>query len=423
MEAYWLIIVAFILAAFFSGIEIAFVSSSQLRFEIDKEHNRLSSNILSFFFRHQEEFIVTTLVGNTIAVVIFSSKMAEITTPLLTFSQSEIIKLLIQTLIASIFLLLFAEYLPKIISRSNAYAVLRSFILLFSAFFILFYPLTWLMIRLYSLFFNMLHIPVHHKKIATFSRIDFNYLVQENIHQKIEKEEPIHPDEEILQNALDFSNVKLRDCIIPRTELVAMEIQSATTDDLKQRFTETGHSKIILYQDDIDNIVGYIHFSEMFKHPNEWKNYINTVPIVPETMPAHRLMRLLNQLHKSLAVVVDEFGGTAGIVTMEDILEEIFGEIEDEHDKNKLVSKQINSTTFVLSARLEIEAINHLFHIGLPESDHYITLAGLILHYQQHLPKVNEVVQIQHFEFRILKMEQNRIDLVKLTVHSSFEKN
>ena len=423
MEAYWLIIVAFILAAFFSGIEIAFVSSSQLRFEIDKEHNRLSSNILSFFFRHQEEFIVTTLVGNTIAVVIFSSKMAEITTPLLTFSQSEIIKLLIQTLIASIFLLLFAEYLPKIISRSNAYAVLRSFILLFSAFFILFYPLTWLMIRLYSLFFNMLHIPVHHKKIATFSRIDFNYLVQENIHQKIEKEEPIHPDEEILQNALDFSNVKLRDCIIPRTELVAMEIQSATTDDLKQRFTETGHSKIILYQDDIDNIVGYVHFSEMFKHPNEWKNYINTVPIVPETMPAHRLMRLLNQLHKSLAVVVDEFGGTAGIVTMEDILEEIFGEIEDEHDKNKLVSKQINSTTFVLSARLEIEAINHLFHIGLPESDHYITLAGLILHYQQHLPKVNEVVQIQHFEFRILKMEQNRIDLVKLTVHSSFEKN
>lgn len=423
MGTYWLILLAFILAAFFSGIEIAFVSSSQLRFEIEKEHNRLSSWILSYFYRHQEDFIVTTLVGNTIAIVIFSSKIAEITTPLLTFFQSEVIKLLIQTLIASIFLLFFAEYIPKVISRSNAHLILRSFILLFSAFYALFYPITWIIIRLYTLFFNTLHIPVQFKKIPAFSRIDFNYLVQENIHQKIEQEEPIHPDEEILQNALDFSNVKLRDCIVPRTELVALEIQTATTEELKQLFTETGHSKIILYQNDIDNIVGYIHFSEMFKHPHEWKNYINTVPIVPETMPAHRLMQLLNQMHKSLAVVVDEFGGTAGIVTMEDILEEIFGEIEDEHDKNKLVSKQIDSSTFVLSARLEIEAINHLYHIGLPVSDEYITLAGLILHYQQHLPKVNEIVQIQQFEFRILKMEQNRIDLVKLTIHSSFEKD
>ncbi|MGC9150731.1 MAG: hemolysin family protein [Microbacter sp.] len=423
MEAFWLIIFAFILAAFFSGIEIAFVSSSQLRFEIEKEHNRFSSRILSYFFRHQEAFIVTTLLGNTVAIVVFSSKMAQVTLPLLTFSQSELIILLIQTFISSIFLLFFAEYIPKVISRSNAYFVLRSFILLFSGFYMLFYPLTWLIIRLYSLLFNMLRIPVHYKKIPSFSRIDFNYLVQENIHQKLEKEEPIHPDEEILQNALDFSNVKLRDCIIPRTELVAIEIQSATTEDLKQLFTETGHSKIILYQNDIDNIVGYIHFSEMFKHPDEWKKHINNVPIVPETMPAHRLMRLLNQMHKSLAVVVDEFGGTAGIVTMEDILEEIFGEIEDEHDKNKLVTKQINASTFILSARMEIEAINHLFHLELPESDQYITLAGLILHYQQHLPKVNEVVQIEHFEFRILKMEQNRIDLVKLTVHSPFEKN
>jgi CBS domain containing-hemolysin-like protein len=197
---------------------------------------------------------------------------------------------------------------------------------------------------------------------------------------------------------------------------VAVDLQTAATDQLKQLFIETGHSKIILYQNNIDNMVGYIHSSEMLRHPDTWKNYINSVPIVPETMSAHRLLKLLNQLHKSLAVVVDEFGGTAGIVTMEDILEEIFGEIEDEHDKNALVVKQIDSYTYLLSARLEIEAINHQFHLKLPESDDYITLAGLILHYHQHLPKANETIQMGNFEFRILKMEQNRIDLVKLLV-------
>jgi CBS domain containing-hemolysin-like protein len=269
----------------------------------------------------------------------------------------------------------------------------------------------------------MFHVSIHQESISAFSRVDFDYLVQENIIQKVEKDDVNNTEVEILQNALDFSSVKLRDCIVPRTELVAIDEQTATTDQLKQLFIETGHSKILLYQDDIDNVVGYIHSSEMLRHPDTWKEYINNVAIVPETMPAYRLMKLLNQMHKSLAVVVDEFGGTAGIVTMEDILEEIFGEIEDEHDKNAFMIKQIDENTFVFSARLEIEAINHQFHLDLPESNDYITLAGLILNYHQHLPKENDRIQIGNFEFRILKMEQNRIDLVKLQVTRSIEKD
>jgi CBS domain containing-hemolysin-like protein len=423
MWHYLLIFVAFLLAAFFSGIEIAFVSSNQLRFELEKSTNKLSSNLLSFFFRHQEEFIVTTLVGNTVAIVIFSSKIAEITTPLFTFTNSELLITILQTFIAASLLLLFGEYLPKAIGRSNPNLFLRSFALLFSLFYFLFYPVVWIFIQLYVIIFKMLHVSIRQESIPVFSRVDFDYLIQESIIQKAEKDEVNNTEVEILQNALDFSSVKLRDCIVPRTELVAIDEKTATTDQLKQLFIETGHSKILLYQDDIDNVVGYIHSSEMLRHPDTWKNYINSVSIVPETMPAYRLMKLLNQLHKSLAVVVDEFGGTAGIVTLEDILEEIFGEIEDEHDKNAFMIKQIDESTFVFSARLEIEAINHQFHLGLPESDDYITLAGLILSYHQNMPKVNERIQVGNFEFRILKMEQNRIDLVKLRVTNSIEKN
>jgi len=423
MGLYLLIFVAFLFAAFFSGMEIAFISSNQLRFELEKDKNRVSSILLAFFFRHQEEFIVTNLVGNMVAIVVFSSKIAEISTPLITFTDSELLITIIQTLIATAFLLLFGEYLPKVICRSNPNLFLRYFVPLFSLFYLLFFPIVWIFIRLYLIIFKIFHISLNQNSSIKFSRVDFDYLVQESISQKAEKETTVSTEVEILQNALDFSSVKLRDCIVPRTELVAVDIQTATTDQLKQLFIETGHSKIILYQNDIDNIVGYIHSSEMLRHPETWKNYINSVPIVPETMPAHRLMKLLNQLHKSLVVVVDEFGGTAGIVTMEDILEEIFGEIEDEHDKNALVVKQIDSHTYLLSARLEIEAINHQFHLGLPESDDYITLAGLILNYHQHLPKANETIQVANFEFRILKMEQNRIDLVKLFVKHSTERN
>ncbi|MBB3186413.1 hemolysin family protein [Microbacter margulisiae] len=423
MWLYLLILIAFLFAAFFSGMEIALISASQLRFELEKRPYRFSSILLSFLFHHQEQFIVTTLVGNTIAIVIFTSKLAEITTPFFTFTHSDIFITLIQTLVASTFLLIFGEYLPKVISRSNPNLFLRSFSILFGLFYVILYPLVWIIIQLYKLIFGLLHISIHHKPISSFSRVDFDYLVQENINQQIEKEEIIDPEEEILQNALDFSSVKLRDCMVPRTELIAIDQQTATTEQLKQLFIDTGHSKIILYQNDIDNIVGYIHSSEMLRHPEIWKNYVNSVPIVPETMPAHHLMKLLNQMHKSLAVVVDEFGGTAGIVTLEDILEEIFGEIEDEHDKNALVMKQIDDTSYILSARLEIETVNHQLHLNLPESEIYMTLAGLILHYLQHLPKVNEVIQIESFEFRILKMGQNRIELVKLLINPSSQKN
>lgn len=246
-----------------------------------------------------------------------------------------------------------------------------------------------------------------------FSKVDLDYLVQSSIDNADDEE--IEPEMELFQNVLDFSDTKVRDCMIPRTELQAVNIDDCTLDGLKQKFIETGHSKLIVYKGDIDHVVGYIHSSEMFRDADNWRERIITMPFVPESMAAQKLMQLFMQQKKSLGVVVDEFGGTGGIVALEDIVEEIFGEIEDEHDSSNLIAQKTADNEYLLSARMEIDNVNEMFDLDLPEGD-YMTVGGLILHYNQSFPQVNEVVKINRFEFRILKRTNAKIELVKLKV-------
>jgi CBS domain containing-hemolysin-like protein len=256
-------------------------------------------------------------------------------------------------------------------------------------------------------------VKVSSKHHHVFSRVDLDHLIQESIENQ-DDEQDLDTEVKIFQNALDFSSVKLRDCMVPRTEIVAIDESEASLEQLKKLFTDTGYSKILIYKNNIDFIIGYIHSSEMLRHPDSWSEHINSVPIVPETMQANKLMKLFNQQKKSFAVVVDEYGGTAGIVTLEDILEEIFGEIEDEHDRSELVAKKLENGEYVLSGRMEIDQVNELFDLQIPESDEYSTIAGYILSHYQSLPKIGELIKIHHFNFRILKVENNRIDLLKL---------
>lgn len=251
-------------------------------------------------------------------------------------------------------------------------------------------------------------------RARAFGKVDLDYFVQSSI-ENAESEENLDAEVKIFQNALDFSNIKIRDCIVPRTEVVAVDV-SASLDELKSLFVESGISKIIVYDGSIDNVIGYIHSSEMFRNPADWRNNVKDVPIVPETMAAHKLMKLFMQQKKTIAVVVDEFGGTSGIVSLEDLVEEIFGDIEDEHDNTSYVCKQIGENEYVLSARLEIEKVNETFGLDLPESDDYLTVGGLILNSYQNFPKLHEVVTVDRYQFKIIKVTATKIELVRLKV-------
>ena len=247
-----------------------------------------------------------------------------------------------------------------------------------------------------------------------FSKVDLDYLVQSSIDNATNEDE-INDEVKIFQNALDFSDTKVRDCMVPRTEIQAVEMETSL-EELQQKFIESGNSKIIVYEEDIDHIAGYIHSSELFHHPSRWQDHIRTLPFVPETMQAQKLMQTFLQQKKSLGIVVDEFGGTSGLVSLEDIVEEIFGDIEDEHDSAKYVAKKTDDDDYLLSARLEIDKVNDMFGLELPESDEYMTVGGLILHEYQSFPKLNEVIKFDNFEFKIIKSTSRKIELVKLHI-------
>jgi len=409
------ILLTLLFSAFFSGLEIAFVTSNKLRFELDKKQRNLTSSILSIFYRNPQQFISTMLVGNNICLVIYGLLMAQTMNPWLSPLGSQFLITLIQTILATIIVLFTGEFLPKAIFRLNPNLFLRVFSWLLLLFYIVLYPIsrfsTWVSIKILSLFKVKVNSST---KNNVFSRIDLNYLIQESF-ENPESEKELENEVKIFQNALDFSNVKLRDCFVPRTEIIALDYES-DTETLKETFIETGFSKILIYKGDIDNIVGYIHQSEMFEHQNDWKKQINQIPIVPENMAAQKLMKMFLSQKKSIAVVVDEFGGTAGIVTLEDIMEEIFGEIEDEHDIQDYIAEKISDNEFLLSGRLEVETINERFGLEIPESDDYETIAGFVLHNHQHFPKLNEVIRIEKYSIKCMKVSNNRIELVKLIV-------
>lgn len=411
---YLLITMAF--SAFFSGMEIAFVSVDKLRFEMDKREG-VTSAILSYFFRNPNNFISTMLVGNNIALVIYGIFMAQlIDTYLLSHVISnEFLSLLVQTVLSTLIILVTGEFLPKTLFKINPNLTLRLFALPLIVCYIVLFPVSKLASGLSSVFLRLLGLKVNKEDSAkAFGKVDLDYFVQNSIEHAAD-EEQLDTEVKIFQNALDFSNVKIRDCMVPRTEIVAVE-EKTSLEELKNLFVESGISKIIVYQGNIDNVVGYVHSSEMFRNPTDLSHHVKELPIVPETMTAHKLMGLFMQQKKSIAVVVDEFGGTAGIVTLEDLVEEIFGDIEDEHDNTSYICKQIGEHEYVLSARLEIEKVNETFGLELPESDDYLTVGGLILNSYQSFPKLHEVVQVGKFEFKIIKVTATKIELVRLKV-------
>lgn len=405
------------LSAFFSGMEIAFVSSNRMLAEMDKGRNKIIQKTISAFYSHPNGFVSTMLVGNNIVLVVYGILIAKLFDNTIFRGMDVGFTVIADTILSTLIILFTGEFLPKTLFKNNANRMLSLFALPAYMCYIVLWP-----ISRFSTFLSKCMLRVVGIKMQQdtnddgFSKVDLDYLVQSSIDNATDGEE-INDEVKIFQNALDFSDTKVRDCMVPRTEINAVDINDCSLEELMQKFVESGNSKIIVYEDDIDHIVGYIHSLEMFRNRENWRDCICKMPFVPETMTAQKLMQMFLQQKKSLGVVVDEFGGTSGIVSLEDIVEEILGDIEDEHDSSKYVAKQTGQNEYVLSARLEIDKVNDMFNLELPESDEYMTVGGYILHEYQSFPKLNEVVKIGQFEFRIIKSTMTKIELVKLKVN------
>ncbi len=409
------IIITMVFSAFFSGMEIAFVSSNRMLAEMDKERNGFTQRIISLFYAHPNGFVSTMLVGNNIALVIYGILIARLFDNTIFADMDAGFTVPADTILSTLIVLFTGEFLPKTLFKANPNRLLA----VFSPFAYICYVVLW-PISKFSTFLSKVILRVFGLKMDDesaddgFSKVDLDYLVQSSI-DSAEKDSDINDEVKIFQNALDFSDTKVRDCMVPRTEIQAVD-WDASLEELQQKFVESGNSKIVVYKEDIDHIEGYIHSSELFRSPKKWQDHIRTMPFVPETMQAQKLMKIFLQQKKTLGVVVDEFGGTSGLVSLEDIVEEIFGDIEDEHDSTKYVAKQTADGDYLLSARLEIDKVNEMFDLDLPESDEYMTIGGLILHEYQSFPKLNEVVKFDKYEFKIIKSTSRKIELVQLHI-------
>lgn len=410
------IIITLAFSAYFSGMEIAFVSSNRMLAEMDRERHGFTQRLLDTFYNHPNGFVSTMLVGNNIALVTYGILIAKLFDNTIFLGVDPSISVPADTILSTIIVLFTGEFLPKVLFKKDGNRWLSFFALPTYIFYIILWPISKFTTLLSQMMLRIVGVKAEKQSgDVGFSKVDLDYLVQTSI-DNAENDDEIEPEVELFQNVIDFTDTKVRDCMIPRTEVDAVDINECSLDELKQKFIESGHSKIIVYNEDIDHVVGYIHSSEMFHDPEDWREHIHTVPFVPETMAAQKLMRLFMQQKKSLGVVVDEFGGTGGIVSLEDIVEEIFGDIEDEHDSSNLIAEKLSDNEYQLSARMEIDKVNEMFDIELPEDDDYMTVGGLILHYYQSFPKLNEVVRIKHFEFKILKKTNTKIELVRLKV-------
>lgn len=412
-----LLIVVILFSALFSGMEIAFVSSNKLLHGIDRNESSMTSNVINKYYENSNNFISSLLVGNNIVLVIYGILMAKLlnATVLSRLADNEGVRLFLETLISTIVIIFTGEFVPKALFRIDPNSALKRFALFTYPIYIILYPFSRFTTLCSCLILRLFNVKIKDEAMdTTFSKTELNNLIQSSL-DNADEEQEIDNDVRIFQNALDFSNIKVRDCFVPRTEIEAVEINTPL-EELKSAFIESGHSKIVVYKDNIDNIIGYIHSSELFRLNKKWQQKICKMPYVPETLSAQKLMRTLMQQKKSLAVVVDEFGGTSGIISLEDLLEEIIGEIEDEHDNQNLVAKSIGNNEYILSGRLEIERINEMFGIDLPESDEYQTLGGLILVHHKRFPQMNETINVGKFRIRAIKLRSTKIELVKLTV-------
>ena len=420
MDELTIITFALLLSAFFSGCEMAYISSNKLLIELNKKRFPFIGKIIGRFIKNPSLFITTLLIGNNVALVVYGLQMAKLIEPeLRLYIDSDLMVLLLQTIISTIIILVTAEFLPKILFRINPVLVLNLFSLPLLLFYIIFYPISIATIFISKLIMKKvagINLPPE-KDALPFGRIDLDNLLSQ--HEKKDKESTEMPQEvKLLKNAIDFSKIKIRECIVPRTDIVAIEINE-TLKEVQNKFVETGFSKILVYKQNIDNIIGYIHVSQMFKSPKQIKNIISPILIVPESMSANSLLKQFTDENKSIALVVDEFGGTAGIITLEDILEEIFGEIDDEHDTTDHIEVKINENEYKFSGRLEIDYINEKYNINLPETENYETIAGMILYYFQSIPKINDVITIESLSIKIIEATNSKINLVTITLSSS----
>ncbi|MDC0204165.1 hemolysin family protein [Flavobacteriales bacterium] len=411
---YFIAIITLIFSAFFSGVEIAFISANKLQLELDKNTGKFPSKIISFFSKNVSDFITTMLVGNNISLVVYGIVMTQILTPeFQDYFQSYFSLLLIQTIITTLIILVTAEFLPKAIFRIYPNQILKLFSLPIGLFFILLRPIAILMLKLSQWILKFMFNQKHQEGKQVFGKTDLDEYLSNIKSSEDIKEKRV--EVEMLQNALDLTDKKLRECMIPRTEIVAIDVNS-TIQQLKDKFIKTKLSKILIFKENIDKVIGYVHSSDLFRDPNNIRSVLLPIPYVPESMFA---MELLNQFidnNKGVALVVDEFGGTSGMLTIEDVTEEIVGDIVDEHDVEEITDIQLSKNTYKLFARLDVEMVNKKYNLILPESDDYETIAGLILHYHEDIPTKNKVLMVNEFKFTIINVNENVIQEVQLEV-------
>lgn len=406
-----------VLSAFFSGMEIAFVASNRLLMKVGKDQSGLSQHCLKVFYANPNSFVSTMLVGNNIVLVVYGILFARIFDGLwqLAGISNDATLVMLDSICSTLVILFTGEFLPKTLFKSNPNRLMSLLAPLAYLFYIVLWPISRFSTLLSRLFLRLLGVKKEEgNNDGTFTKVDLDDLVQSSIDNTPQGGE-VDDEMKIFQNALDFPDLKVRDCMVPRTEINAVPYD-CTADELQQKFVESGNSKILIYKEDIDHIVGYIHTLELFRAREKWHDHIRQMPFVPETMAAQKLMQIFLGQKKSIGVVVDEFGGTSGIVSLEDIVEEIFGDIEDEHDNTNYIAKQTADGDYILSGRLEIDKANELFNLGLPDSGEYKTISGLILHAYQSFPKLNEVVKVGKYHFKIVKKTMTKIEVVRLHV-------
>ena len=416
MSGFVAILICLVLSAFFSGMEIAFMASNKLRIEIDKSNKGITQKLIDLFVSNSGMYITTILVGNNVVMVIYGIFMSDYLDPRLEgIGISLGLRMILVTFISTLVMLVTGEFFPKAVFRLRPNAFLRVFAIPVFLFYILFFPISY-----FSVWFGGLLLRIftgrkltHKEENRAFGKIDLNNLIEEGEAGGEENED--EHDIKLFRNALDFSEVKLRECIVPRPDIVALSIDSSL-DELRELFVKTGLSRILIYRDSIDNVIGYVHSSALFHHPETVKKAVSKILIVPETMSALRLLNLFTKKQKSVAVVVDEFGVTAGMVTIEDIMEEIFGEIEDEHDRLNLKEEQVAPDEYIFSGRLEVDYLNEKYDLNLPENEEYETLAGLILYYNEDIPEEGERILIGDISFVIVRDKSARIEEVRVKI-------
>ena len=408
------ILICLLLSAFFSGMEIAFLTSNKLRIEIDKSKKGVTQALIDLFISHSGMYITTLLVGNNVVMVIYGIFMSDLLVKQFEFLHLSIgVELFVETLVSTLIILVFAEFLPKTVFRLRSNLFLKLFSVPVFLFYLLFFPLSYFSVWLGGWLLRIFtgRKLGHKEHNRAFGKVDLNNLIEEG-EVNARQEEEMH-EIKLFRNALDFSEVKLRECIVPRPDVVALSIDSSI-EELTQLFIDTGLSRILIYKESIDDIIGYVHISTLFKDPPTIAKALSRVLIVPETMSAQRLLNLFIRDQKSVAVVVDEFGITAGIVTIEDIMEEIFGEIEDEHDHLNLKEVMISEQEYIFSGRLEVDYLNEKYHLDLEEREEYETLAGLVLYFNQSIPQEGETIVVNDLTFKILSVKNARIEEIKV---------